>query len=88
MCGEESFGTGSDHVREKDGLWAVLAWISILATKNQGKDKLVTIKDVAYEHWAIYGRNFFRCEVQSGLPGTVFITSFSGHNSASEKTES
>ncbi|KAK9840335.1 hypothetical protein WJX74_007855 [Apatococcus lobatus] len=59
VCGEESFGTGSDHVREKDGLWAVLAWLSILATKNQGKDKLVTIKDVAFEHWATYGRNFF-----------------------------
>ena len=60
VCGEESFGTGSDHVREKDGLWAVLAWLSILAHKNQGKDKLVTIRDVAFEHWATYGRNFFR----------------------------
>ena len=64
MCGEESFGTGSDHVREKDGLWAVLAWLSILATKNQGKDKLVTIKDVAFEHWATYGRNFFRYDAR------------------------
>ena len=37
MCGEESFGTGGDHVREKDGLWAVLAWLSILAKKNKDK---------------------------------------------------
>ena len=35
VCGEESFGTGSDHIREKDGLWAVLAWLSILASKNK-----------------------------------------------------
>lgn len=62
VCGEESFGTGSDHVREKDGLWAVLAWLSILAKKNKGKkdgDGLFTVEDVAKEHWAIYGRNFF-----------------------------
>ncbi len=63
VCGEESFGTGSDHVREKDGLWAVLAWLSILAKKNKGKkdgDGLFTVEDVAKEHWATYGRNFFR----------------------------
>ena len=63
MCGEESFGTGSDHVREKDGLWAVLAWLSILAKKNKGKKDgsgLFTVEDVAKEHWATYGRNFFR----------------------------
>ena len=63
MCGEESFGTGSDHVREKDGLWAVLAWLSILAKKNKDKkdgDGLFTVEDVAKEHWATYGRNFFR----------------------------
>lgn len=66
VCGEESFGTGSDHVREKDGLWAVLAWLSILAKKNKGKkdgDGLFTVEDVAKEHWAIYGRNFFRQEI-------------------------
>lgn len=63
VCGEESFGTGSDHVREKDGLWAVLAWLSILAKKNKGKKDgagLFTVEDVAKEHWATYGRNFFR----------------------------
>ena len=65
MCGEESFGTGSDHVREKDGLWAVLAWMSILAKKNKGKKDgagLFTVEDVAKEHWATYGRNFFRLD--------------------------
>lgn len=62
ICGEESFGTGADHVREKDGLWAVLAWLSILAYKNKDVPeggKLVTVKDVAMEHWAKFGRNFF-----------------------------
>ncbi|KAL2904561.1 Phosphoglucomutase cytoplasmic [Bienertia sinuspersici] len=49
VCGEESFGTGSDHVREKDGIWAVLAWLSILALKNKDKlngEKLVTVEDI------------------------------------------
>merc|ERR1719456_1516584 len=46
ICGEESFGTGSDHVREKDGMWAVLAWLQILAAKNTG-GTLVTVEDVA-----------------------------------------
>ncbi|XP_024525074.1 phosphoglucomutase, chloroplastic isoform X2 [Selaginella moellendorffii] len=62
ICGEESFGTGSDHIREKDGIWAILAWLSILAHRNKGKkvgDKLVTVEDVAREYWANYGRNFF-----------------------------
>eukprot|EP00803_Ostreobium_quekettii_P011706 evm.model.scf_2179.1 EVM.evm.TU.scf_2179.1 scf_2179:3923-6492(+) len=62
ICGEESFGTSGDHVREKDGLWAVLAWLSILAHKNRDVPeggKLVSVEDVAMEHWAKYGRNFF-----------------------------
>ena len=63
ICGEESFGTGADHVREKDGMWAVLAWLSILAYRNKdvpvGGEK-VTIEDIALEHWATFGRNFFR----------------------------
>lgn len=59
ICGEESFGTGGDHVREKDGMWAVLAWLSILAKKNQGSDKFVTVEDIAVAHWKEYGRNFF-----------------------------
>ncbi|XP_009604932.1 phosphoglucomutase, chloroplastic isoform X2 [Nicotiana tomentosiformis] len=62
ICGEESFGTGSDHIREKDGIWAVLAWLSILANRNKDKrsgEKLVSVADVVTEHWATYGRNFF-----------------------------
>ena len=62
ICGEESFGTGADHVREKDGLWAVLAWISILAAKNANVPeggKLVSVKDIVMDHWKEFGRNFY-----------------------------
>lgn len=59
ICGEESFGTGADHVREKDGMWAVLAWLQILAVKTQKKGELVTVEDVAKEHWVKYGRNYY-----------------------------
>jgi phosphoglucomutase len=60
ICGEESFGTGSNHVREKDGLWAVLAWLSILADANPNpSEKLVTVEDVVTEHWKKYGRNYY-----------------------------
>jgi phosphoglucomutase len=53
ICGEESAGTGSDHVREKDGLWAVLLWLNILAVRKQSVDEIVR------EHWATYGRNYY-----------------------------
>ena len=53
ICGEESFGTGSDHVREKDGLWAVLLWLNILAVRQQ------SVADILAEHWAKYGRNYY-----------------------------
>mmetsp|Transcript_25515 Transcript_25515/g.54166 ORF Transcript_25515/g.54166 Transcript_25515/m.54166 type:complete len:676 (+) Transcript_25515:109-2136(+) len=62
LCGEESFGTGSDHVREKDGLWAVLAWMSILSKANEGVaagEPLVGVKDIVTKHWAKYGRHFY-----------------------------
>merc|ERR1712100_261042 len=59
ICGEESFGTGADHVREKDGMWAVLAWLQILAAKSQKAKKLVSVEDVTKEHWATYGRNYY-----------------------------
>merc|ERR1712147_589099 len=59
VCGEESFGTGADHVREKDGMWAVLAWLQILAAKSISQGKLVTVEDVAKAHWAEYGRNYY-----------------------------
>ncbi|XP_071984169.1 phosphoglucomutase-1 isoform X4 [Engystomops pustulosus] len=53
LCGEESFGTGSDHIREKDGLWAVLAWLSIMATRKQ------SVEEILKDHWQKFGRNFF-----------------------------
>ncbi len=53
LCGEESFGTGSDHVREKDGLWAVLFWLNLLAVKRQSVAEIVT------EHWRRFGRNYY-----------------------------
>ncbi|CBQ67896.1 probable PGM2-phosphoglucomutase [Sporisorium reilianum SRZ2] len=58
ICGEESFGTGSDHIREKDGLWAVLAWLSILAVANRDKAG-TSVHDVLLAHYRRYGRNFF-----------------------------
>mmetsp|Transcript_24198 Transcript_24198/g.43327 ORF Transcript_24198/g.43327 Transcript_24198/m.43327 type:complete len:560 (-) Transcript_24198:398-2077(-) len=62
ICGEESFGTGADHIREKDGIFAVLCWLSILATRNKNVPvggKLFGVADVAKEHWRTYGRNVF-----------------------------
>ena len=61
ICGEESFGTGSDHVREKDGIWAVLAWLSILAHANEStaEGQLVTVEDIVMQHWNKYGRNYY-----------------------------
>jgi phosphoglucomutase len=53
ICGEESFGTGSDHVREKDGLWAVLLWLNILAVRKQ------SVAEILAEHWAKFGRNYY-----------------------------
>ncbi len=53
LCGEESFGTGSNHVREKDGLWAVLFWLNILAVRQQPVEQIVR------EHWQTYGRNYY-----------------------------
>lgn len=59
LCGEESFGTSSDHCREKDGIWAVLCWLSILAKKNEGREELFGVKDVLEEHWRNFGRNYY-----------------------------
>jgi len=59
ICGEESFGTGSDHIREKDGVWAVLAWLSILQSKNVGTEKLKSVEDIVMDHWRVYGRNYY-----------------------------
>ena len=60
LCGEESFGTGSDHIREKDGVWAILCWLSILAQKNKdNKGKLIGIPEIMMEHWKCYGRDYY-----------------------------
>jgi len=60
ICGEESFGTGSNHVREKDGIWAVLAWLQVLASVNSDASKpLVTVEDIVTSHWKKYGRNYY-----------------------------
>ncbi|MDZ7907613.1 MAG: alpha-D-glucose phosphate-specific phosphoglucomutase [Gemmobacter sp.] len=53
LCGEESFGTGSDHVREKDGLWAVLLWLNILAVRQQ------SVAEIMADHFAKFGRNYY-----------------------------
>ena len=69
ICGEESFGTGSSHVREKDGLWAVLMWLNILARRRQGVAQIVTA------HWREYGRNYYSRhdyeEVDAGAAGQL-----------------
>ncbi len=53
ICGEESAGTGSNHVREKDGVWAVLLWLSVIVARKE------SVQDIAREHWATYGRNYY-----------------------------
>jgi len=62
VCGEESFGTSSSHVREKDGLWAVLFWLNILAKRKQ------PVEDIVLAHWAEYGRNFYSRHDYEALP--------------------
>ena len=61
LCGEESFGTGSDHVREKDGLWAVLFWLNILAATGRSVEELLV------EHWRRFGRVFYTRHDYEGL---------------------
>jgi phosphoglucomutase len=61
LCGEESSGTGSDHIREKDGLWAVLLWLNILAVRKMPVDAL------AREHWARFGRNYYARHDYEGI---------------------
>ena len=65
LCGEESFGTGSDHVREKDGLWAVLLWLNILAERGQ------SVVDILHAHWQKYGRNYYSRHDYEALPVDV-----------------
>jgi phosphoglucomutase len=65
LCGEESFGAGSDHIREKDGLWAVLFWLNILAVREVGVEALVRA------HWGKYGRHYFTRHDYEGLDAAV-----------------
>ena len=65
LCGEESFGTGSNHVREKDGLWAILFWLQILAEKK------CSVLDVMKEHWKRYGRHYYSRHDYEEIPSNV-----------------
>ncbi len=62
LCGEESFGTGSNHVREKDGLWAVLCWLNIIAARKQG------VEEIVKSHWVEYGRNVYSRHDYENIP--------------------
>lgn len=62
ICGEESFGTGSDHVREKDGLWAVLLWLNIIAERNE------PVGEILKGHWCKFGRNYYSRHDYEALP--------------------
>ena len=62
LCGEESYGTGSNHVREKDGLWAVLFWLNLQGATNRSVESLVR------EHWRTYGRNIYSRHDYEGIP--------------------
>lgn len=61
LCGEESFGSGSDHVREKDGVWAVLFWLNLLAVRQESVERIVR------EHWQRFGRNYYSRHDYEGL---------------------
>ena len=65
ICGEESFGTGSNHVREKDGLWAVLFWLQILAVKK------CSVLDLMNQHWSKFGRNYYTRHDYEAIPSEI-----------------
>jgi len=65
LCGEESFGTGSDHVREKDGLWAVLFWLNLVAVKKQ------PVAEIVREHWKKFGRDYYSRHDYEGVDSTA-----------------
>ena len=62
LCGEESFGTGADHVREKDGLWAVLCWMNVIAARNTSVDHILR------DHWREHGRTYYSRHDYEALP--------------------
>lgn len=68
LCGEESAGTGSDHVREKDGLWAVLLWLNILAVRK------VSVAEIMADHWARFGRNYYSRHDYEAVPSAAANT--------------
>jgi len=65
LCGEESFGTGSDHVREKDGLWAVLFWLNLIAVRKQ------SVADIVRDHWRRFGRDFYSRHDYEGIDTAI-----------------
>lgn len=65
LCGEESFGTGSNHIREKDGLWAVLFWLNILAIRKQ------SVAEIVEQHWQKYGRNYYTRHDYEAIPSDI-----------------
>ncbi len=67
LCGEESFGTSSNHVREKDGLWAVLFWLNVLAKKQLG-GRQISVEQVLQAHWAEFGRNVYSRHDYEAIP--------------------
>ncbi|MEA1888940.1 MAG: alpha-D-glucose phosphate-specific phosphoglucomutase [Pseudomonadota bacterium] len=64
LCGEESFGSGSDHIREKDGIWAVLFWLNLIAVKQQ------SVEDITRAHWNRYGRHYYTRHDYEAIPNT------------------
>jgi phosphoglucomutase len=68
LCGEESFGTGSNHVREKDGLWAVLCWLNIIAAKTNNLGEAPSVEEIVMAHWAEYGRNVYSRHDYEAIP--------------------
>jgi phosphoglucomutase len=67
ICGEESFGTGSNHIREKDGLWAIVAWLNIIAGVGEKSNSTPSIKSIQQDFWNTYGRTFFTRYDYEGL---------------------
>ena len=65
LCGEESFGSGSDHIREKDGLWAVLFWLNLLAVRQQ------SVAEIMQQHWQRFGRNYYTRHDYEGIDTVV-----------------
>ncbi len=65
LCGEESFGSGSNHIREKDGLWAVLFWLNILAKRKQ------SVAEIVKQHWQEYGRNYYTRHDYEAIPTDI-----------------